>query len=149
MIKATGILGDPHAVNWLIAKMQEPSVAKLAAEAFTCITGINLDEHQLSAEEPENAPVTPNDDPDDDNVDLDEDENLPYPDVAKVTAFWRKSRQNFTPGERYFMGKPVSSGVLKRILAQGSQRQRHGAAMELALSDSDALLVNTQARVVN
>ena len=147
-IKATGVLGDPHAVNWLIGKMQESTIAKLAAEAFSFITGINLEEHQLAVEEPEDSPAIPNDDPADGNVDLDEDENLPYPDVEKVAAFWRKSSQNFTPGQRYLMGKPVSSEVLKHTLVHGSQRQRHAAAMELILSDSHAPLVNTRARVV-
>ena len=148
-IKATGVLGDPHAVNWLIGKMRELSVAKLAAEAFSFITGINLEEYQLAVEETEGSPAIPNDDPTDGNVELDEDENLPYPDVGKVAAFWRKSSQNFTPGQRYFMGKPVSPEVLKHTLAHGSQRQRHSAALELALSDSHAPLFNTRARVVN
>ena len=80
---------------------------------------------------------------------LDEDENLPYPDVEKITAFWRKSGQNFTPGQRYLMGKPVSPEVSNHTLIHGSQRQRHGAAMELALGESDTPLVNTRARMVN
>jgi len=146
VIKATGVLGDPHAINWLISKMQNPMLAKLAGESFALITGIDLEKHNLQIDVSDNAP--PVEDIDDDNIELDQDENLPFPDVAKVEAIWRNRGQNFIIGRRYFMGRPVTSEILKEKLAGGTQRQRHAAAMELALSENDVQLPNTRARIL-
>lgn len=148
VIKAVGVLGDPHAINWLIGKMQDPLMAKLAGESFSYITGVDFEKHQLNIDEPENYPAIPNDDAEDENTDLDEDENLPYPDVEKVTTIWRNHGQNFIVGRRYFMGRPITAEFLKEKLMDGTQRQRHAAAMELALSESDVQLFNTRARIL-
>jgi len=147
VIKATGVLGDPHAVNWLIGKMQDIKLAKLAAESFTFITGIDLEKHHLAIEQPENYPVIPDDDADDENTDMDEDENLPYPDIEKVAAIWRRLGQQFIVGRRYFMGRPITTDLLKDKIAHGFQRQRHAAALELALQGEMPLL-NTHSRIL-
>ncbi|MDH5776655.1 MAG: TIGR02270 family protein [Gammaproteobacteria bacterium] len=146
VIKATGILGDPHAVNWLIGQMAKPEYARLAAESFSMITGIDLEQHQLSMDIPDNAPLIPNNNVDDDDVSLDEDENLPWPDVSKVVAIWRRQGQNFIIGQRYFLGRPLNSELLRNKLEMGFQRQRHAAAMELALTDPEYTLVNTKGK---
>ena len=146
VIKATGILGDPHAVNWLITKMADPKLARLAAEAFTQITGVDLIQNELVVEVPTDQMPLPNDDATDDDVSLDEDENLPWPDVAKVTGLWRNHGQHFMVGQRYFLGKPITADGLKQKLATGTQRQRHAAALELALS-GETPLFNTRARI--
>ena len=148
VIKATGILGDPHAVNWLISKMQDMRLAKLAGESFSFITGIDLEKHNLAIDGPENYPVIPNNETDDENVDLDEDENLPFPDVEKVAAIWRRHGQQFIVGRRYFLGRPINAELLKDKVAQSFQRQRHAAALELALLDSSEPLINTRARIL-
>lgn len=146
VIKATGILGDPHAVNWLITKMADPKLARLAAEAFTQITGVDLIQNELMIEAPADQTQLPNDDATDDDVSLDEDENLPWPDVAKVTGLWRNHGQHFMVGQRYFLGKPITADWLKQKLATGTQRQRHASALELALS-GETPLFNTRARI--
>ncbi len=148
VIKAIGVLGDPHAINWLISKMEDSSLAKLAGESFSQITGVDLEKQQLAIDEPDSYPRIPNDDVEDDNVELDEDENLPYPDVEKVAAMWRQHGQNFIVGHRYFMGSPITTEMLKEKLIGGSQRQRHAAAMELALNEHNVQLPNTSARVL-
>lgn len=147
VINATGVLGDPHAVNWLISKMTDPLLARLAGEAFTLITGVDLDKHQLSGAVPNEHALIPNDDAADAHVGMDEDENLPWPDVVKVTALWRNHGQNFIVGRRYFLGKPISADWLKSKITSGTQRQRHAAAMELALLDPQSRLINTRAMV--
>ena len=148
VIKATGVLGDPHAVNWLISLMANPGVAKLSAEAMIMITGINLEEHQLILETPPNLEQQPNDDAGDTDVSLDEDENLSWPDASKVSQVWMNLGRNFIAGQRYFMGQPISQESLNNKVDTGYQRQRHAAAMELALSNSAMPLQNTRARVV-
>ncbi len=149
IIKAIGVLGDPHAVNWLINKMDNPLYAKLAAESFTYITGVDFDKNDLSITAADNYPDIPNNDVDDDIVGLDEDENLPYPDAGKVASIWQKYGQKFIVGKRYFMGQALNTDHLKDRLQNGMQRQRHAAALELALHENGMPLVNTKARVLN
>jgi uncharacterized protein (TIGR02270 family) len=146
VITATGVLGDPHAVNWLISKMTDPLQARLAGEAFTLITGIDLDKHKLSAPTPADQTPVPNDNPDDPHVGLDEDENLPWPQVDPITALWRHHGQHFLVGRRYFLGKAITPEWLKGRLQDSSQRHRHAAALELALIDPGSRLLNTRAR---
>lgn len=148
VIKATGVLGDPHAVNWLISKMQQPAASRLAAESFTAITGIDLESNTLALQDP--PPIEQAaDDADDDDISHDKDENLPWPDVAKVKQIWMNHGRNFIAGQRYFMGRTISPELLNEKLLNGNQRQRHAAAMELALIDSGLPLLNTRARVID
>lgn len=147
VIHATGVLGDPHAVNWLITKMSVTPLARLAAEALTFITGVDLEKHGLTMPPPADAAPIPNDDPSDDAVGLDEDENLPWPDVHKIQNLWRTHGRHFLVGRRYFLGKAATPDWLKQKLADGTQRQRHAAALELALVDTQARLINTRAKV--
>ena len=146
-VRATGVLGDPHAISWLIGKMQQAPIARLCAEAFCLITGIDLEQQQLTLENPPDVALHPSDDADDDDVSLDEDENLPWPDADKISKLWINQGQKFVSGQRYFMGQAIQSEFLKHRLASAYQRQRHAAALELALSDSTMPLQNTRARL--
>jgi len=103
IIKATGILGDPHAVNWLILKMRESALSRLAAESFTMITGFELTQHQLERDIPTHIYTHPGDTDDEDEV-LDQDDNLLWPDHQQVTALWSEKSKNFISGQKYFMG---------------------------------------------
>jgi len=146
IIKATGILGDPHAVNWLILKMRESAFSRLAAESFTFITGFDIEQCQLEGNMPAHLEVTPNESLDDDNVLIDEDENLPWPDYEKVSTFWMTNGSRFIAGKRYFLGGAISPENLINKIINASQRQRHAAAIDLALCDSSTPLQNTRAR---
>ncbi len=146
VIKATGILGDPVAVPWLIEKMRKVETARIAAEAFSLITGIDLERYELVIEAPEDITVIPNDNPEDDNVDMDDDENLPFPDVDKVALTWQKHGSNYAAGQRYFMGKVINAETLQDKLTNGLQRQRFAAAMELAILQPQSPLINIKAR---
>jgi len=149
VIKAIGVLGDPHAINWLIDTMKDPALAKLAGESFTTITGVDLKTHRLEQDAPDN-PIAPGDDnTDNDSVELDDDENLLTPDAEKVATLWSQQSPHYIAGHRYFMGQPIGAKHLKTILADGTQRQRHAAALELALSESDTPLPNTRARILS
>jgi len=148
ILRATGVLGDPHAVNWLILKMKESAISKLAAESFTMITGFDLEEYQLTGEVPAHIYIQPSDNTEDEDVSLDEDENLMWPDYEKISTFWMHNGSNFISGHRYFLGQNITPEILNDKLNNASQRFRHAAAMELALSNSAMPLQNTRARVV-
>jgi uncharacterized protein (TIGR02270 family) len=147
VIKACAVLGDPHAVNWLIARMADDSVARPSGEAFAQITGIDLESNGLIREISDEERIAEIDEEGDDGLSVDEDENLPWPDAAKVKSIWINLGHRFIAGQRYFMGKNISAELLKDKLKTANQRQRHAAALELALIDSSGFLQNTRGRV--
>jgi uncharacterized protein (TIGR02270 family) len=132
-VVGAGVVGDPAVVPWLIGQMAEPALARVAGEAFTNITGMDLAYEDLEGEWPEGFEAGPTEDPEDENVEMDRDEDLPWPDPALVAAWWHANAGRFRPGTRYFLGRPLGEPVLQEALRRGKQRQRAAAALELAL----------------
>ncbi|NQY50168.1 MAG: TIGR02270 family protein [Colwellia sp.] len=150
VIRATGVLGDPHAVPWLIDRMSHFDTAKIAGEAFSLITGIDLERYELTIEPPEDITVVPSDD-DNEDVSLDEDEHLPFPDVNKINHTWLRYRDRYKAGSRYILGievaknNPATIAKLNNTLKQIPQRQRASVALTLALLDPQSPYVNVKA----
>jgi uncharacterized protein (TIGR02270 family) len=140
-----GTAGDSALVHWLIEQMQTPELARVAAESFSLITGADISAEGLEGENQDDSGNWPSDDPDDCFVGMDPDENLPWPDPVLVGAWWRQRADQFSSGERYFLGKTISAGHLRQALRSGSQRRRAHAAMELALLNPGQPLFNTRA----
>jgi uncharacterized protein (TIGR02270 family) len=145
LIQGSGIAGDPKYVPWLIGHMAHEKTARLAAEAFSLITGVDLSASDFERQTPENVESGPNDDPDDPNVDMDPDEGLPWPDPQKIEAWWAANGSRFPPGTRYFMGAPVTREHCIDVLKNGYQRQRILAAQYLCLLNPGTPLFNTSA----
>ncbi|MBG6481953.1 TIGR02270 family protein [Pseudomonas aeruginosa] len=131
-IQATGLFGDPVAVPWLIQQMRDESLARVAGEAFSLITGADLALLDLELEALPDYDPGPNDDPDDEDVALDDDENLTWPDAARVTAWWRDHGARFVAGRAYLLGEPLGEAHCRQVLRDGQQRQRMAAACLLA-----------------
>jgi uncharacterized protein (TIGR02270 family) len=70
LIRATGVVGDPLYIPWLIEHMAEPATARLAGEALSMITGLDLAYRDLDRRPPADFQSGPNDDPEDENVAL-------------------------------------------------------------------------------
>lgn len=136
-IQAIGVLGDPLAVDWLLPKIRAPETARLAGEAFATITGIDLVEQKLTRVEEPLHPAS-----DEDHLELSADQFLPVPDADAMTTAWRTQQDAWVAGQRYFLGKPIERTHLEHIYANGRQRQRRAAAMELALADPQRPLDN-------
>jgi len=132
-ITAAGAIGDPDHISWLIDQMKVPSLARVAGEAFTLITGIDLAYDNLAKSAPEGFEAGPSDNPEDENVDMDPDEHLPWPDPALIQKWWINNQSRFQKGTRYLLGKPMSIEWLRQVLRIGRQRQRAAAALELAI----------------
>ncbi|MDH5571732.1 MAG: hypothetical protein OEY89_08205, partial [Gammaproteobacteria bacterium] len=147
VIIATGILGDPHAVDWLLLKMRELNYARVAAESFCMITGADLEKMLMTIDAPEHVDDGPTDDPDDANVSMHDDENLPWPNVELVASYWNGIRSRFIVGQRYLLGKPVELSTLVPGLTTAYQRQRHAIAYEIAMLDKSEKLINTRSIV--
>ena len=144
-IKAAGWAGDPQVTPWLLAHMEDAHHARLAGEAFSFLTGVDLAVLNLDRSPPEQISPAVNDDPNDENVGMDEDDGLPWPDPEKIGAWWQTNGHRFTPGARYFMGEPPSPAHCLKVLKAGSQRQRIAAAEYLCLLNPGTPLFNTAA----
>jgi uncharacterized protein (TIGR02270 family) len=133
MMRMAAWVGDPQVLPWLIHHMADDKWARLAGEAFSLITGADLAELSLERKPPEGLEPGPNDDPEDHNVAMDEDDSLPWPDQAKVQAWWQANAQRFAAGQRYFVGDPPSAEHAVHVLKTAGQRQRIMAAEYLCL----------------
>jgi uncharacterized protein (TIGR02270 family) len=128
-----GIIGDPALIPWLIDHMSIPPLARVAGEAFTMITGVDLAYQDLDCKQPEDFEAGPTEDPNDDNVEMDPDDRLPWPDTALIAEWWGKHQHEYPSGVRHLLGKPISPEWLEQVLRIGRQRQRAAAALELAI----------------
>jgi uncharacterized protein (TIGR02270 family) len=146
VIRATGVIGDPIYIPWLIERMGEPAATRLAGEAFSMITGVDLAYRDLDVRPPADFQSGPNDDPKDENVALDEDDRLPWPDPAKVGDWWTKNKARFSTGTAYFLGKPKASADWLEALSDAFQRQRRAAAIELAIRQPNRAMFEVRAR---
>lgn len=133
VIRACGLLGDTQFIPWLIDLMSDDLLARLAGESFSLITGADLAALDLERKPPEGVQTGPNDDPDDDNVALDDDESLPWPDRARVQGWWQVRAPRMPAHARCFMGAPPSAEQCTQVLREGTQRQRFVAAQQLCL----------------
>ena len=94
-VMGAGAIGDPAFIPWLIEQMKVPEVARVAGESFTMITGVDIAYEDLEGEWPEGFEPGPNEDPDDENVEMDPDENLPWPDPELIQKWWNNHRRTF------------------------------------------------------
>ncbi|GAA0358988.1 TIGR02270 family protein [Bowmanella denitrificans] len=132
-IQGMGYSGDPFWLPVILKHMHDLNLARVAGEAFSLITGLDLAYLDMDRDWPEGFESGPNEDPLDDNVELDADLNLPWPDSAKIQEWWQANAAQFTSGQRYLCGKPIDKTQCYQVLKNGYQRQRHAAALELAL----------------
>jgi uncharacterized protein (TIGR02270 family) len=143
---ATGVIGEPETVESLIDLMNIPAVARVAGEAFSMITGLDLAYEDLSGDKPEGFEAGPTEDSDDENVAMDPDEHLPWPVPALVAKWWNQHRAQFQTGRRYLKGKEITVQSLREVLIGGKQRERAAAALELALREPTQPLFEVRAR---
>ena len=66
-------------------------------------------------------------------MELDPDENLPWPKPEAIQKWWNGHQGEFAKGTRYLVGKPITPEWLYQVLREGRQRQRAAVALELAL----------------
>jgi uncharacterized protein (TIGR02270 family) len=145
LIQGAGIAGDAQYLPWLIGQMAEDKFARLAGESFSMITGLDLAYLDLERKPPEDFEAGPTERPEDENVEVDPDDSLPWPDAAKIQAWWQANQVHYQQGVRYFMGQPVSVPHCQKVLREGFQRQRMAAAEYLCLLNPGTPLFNNRA----
>lgn len=144
-IVGTGLVGSVRYVPWLIERMSNPVLARVAAEAFVNITGADFNLAQLEAMPPDDFEEGPTEDPADENVEVPEDVALPWPDVPRIEAWWNQHGPRLDESERYFLGMPLNTESCLQVLRTGFQRQRVAAALHLTLLSPGTPLFNTSA----
>ena len=144
-VLGAGIIGDPLYIPWLINLMTVPEVARVAGEAFSMITGVDLAYDDLDGDLPEGFEAGPTENPEDEDVAMDADEDLPWPESSLIQAWWEKNKSSFRVGTRYLVGQLITDDHCQKILKTGFQRQRRAAALELGLLQKDEPLFNTSA----
>jgi len=160
-IAAAGIIGDPTLATWLLDSMESPLLARRAGAAFCRMTGCDLRRDDLDAERPPSVAVrdavletvsageetkaqgTPGADVADGEDEADDE--LAWPDTARLRAWWERRRQAFVPGTRYVAGLPIRPTEMTQVLGTGNQQQRAAAALELALLHPEAPLLDVTA----
>lgn len=145
LVKACASVGCPSCVPWLLELMSDQALARLAGEAFTLITGADLEALDLEHAPPDDVAPGPSDDPQDTDVALDEDEGLPWPDVQRVGAWWQVNAARFRAGQRHLLGAPPTWEHALNVLKSGGQRQRWLAAEQLCLLRPGLRLFNCAA----
>lgn len=125
-VAALGESGDPAVIPQLLALTTEPSLARLAGEAISRITGLDLVDQDLEADPPEA-------DPPEDPTELDPDDDLPWPHYEALARWWATHAATWAPGKRYLLGRALCLTSLNAILAGGSQRERIAAAHHLLM----------------
>jgi len=143
-LKAAAALGEIDAIPWLIGLMPQLPLSRLAGEAFTTIAGADLALLDLENKPPKDFQSGPTDNPADEDVSMDPDDNLPFPNPQKVAGWWSKNQSRFAPGTRYLLGKPMEIANLGEVLRIGRQRQRAAAAIELSMRQPGTPLFETR-----
>ncbi|HEX5244274.1 MAG TPA: TIGR02270 family protein [Tepidisphaeraceae bacterium] len=143
-LKAAAALGEIDAIPWLIGLMPQLPLSRLAGEAFTTLTGADLALLDLENKPPKDFQSGPNDNPADEDVSMDPDDNLPFPNPQKVAGWWSKNQSRFAPGTRYLLGQPMEIADLGQVLRIGKQRQRTAAAIELSMRQPGTPLFETR-----
>ncbi|WP_437739447.1 TIGR02270 family protein [Sorangium sp. So ce1504] len=126
-------LGDPALMPWIIECMGTPELARAAGGAFTMITGVDLEEAKLRGARPAGFQGGPSDDPEDEDVAMDPDESLPWPDREKIAAWWGSRGKELKRGTRHLLGRPLAVEWLGEVLQRGSQPARGAAAVEIVM----------------
>ena len=145
---ALGFCGRVAAMEACMKYLEVPQVARLAAEAFSAMTGLRMEGTYAlpPGERPEGAPPPPEEQ---ESLDADlvpgPEEELPWPHVAAVKDWWAQNQTRFANGTRYLLGQPFSGPVLLEALESCPMRRRHVLARELAIRTRGQHVIPTRA----
>jgi uncharacterized protein (TIGR02270 family) len=124
----------------------EDKTSALAGEAFSAITGLQLQgEYRKPAKEEEEALIPLEEEDLDADLVPGPEASLAVPVREAVERWWQKGRKNFERGARYLRGTRLDAGVLLDALGREPMRRRPVLALELAIRSRGAHLLQTRA----
>ncbi len=118
-----GHLGTTSAVEAAVPWLEDAVHARVAGEAVSAITGLDLEGEGLIRPDEDDQPLEHH--PEDD---------LPRPDPIGVLLWWRQNRGRFVEERRFVAGEPRNSALLYTMLRDGSMRRRSAHLMALQLA---------------
>jgi hypothetical protein len=77
-------MGDPMSIPWLIQMMKAPELARVAGEALTMITGVDIAYEDLEGKWPEGFEAGPTENAEDEDVEMDPGEDLAWPEPELI-----------------------------------------------------------------
>lgn len=155
LVAGAGLTGMPDYLPWLLQIAEEPGLSRLAGEAVSLITGVDLymadlsvvgpqpDGGELATEEvdkPTPDPGTP------DAWFAEWERDLPVPDTTRLSAQLAARGPALAIGRRHLKGRPVDAGWLAELNRNASQRVRRFAAILAGLAAHDLPLINCATR---
>ena len=140
-----GALGDPDLIDDLLPLMGHGEIARKAGESVSMITGVDIEYEDLDGEPPDGFEAGPTEAPEEEAVELDADEDLPWPNPQLMQNWWQSHRKDYQNGICYLCGKKKDRASLVSAVVQGNQRQRRAAALELALIEPDKPMFEVRA----
>lgn len=131
---ALGFSGQARAAEACLEWMSDEKAAALAGEAFSAITGLELNEQYQQAPREEEEMLIPLEE-EDLNADLapGPEASLPVPRREAVEGWWHEARKGFERGARYLRGKRLGAAELLAALGSEPMRRRPALALELAI----------------
>jgi uncharacterized protein (TIGR02270 family) len=137
-------LGEVSVVSGLLAQARQPALARIAAEGIRRVTGIAV-RGPLAGKAPEGFQAGPSDDPKDEDVAMDPDEHLPWPNVGALEARCREAMASMQRRTRYLGGRPITPEWAASVLREGTQTDRAAAALELVIQTKAGPLFEVRA----
>lgn len=135
--------GCPSLIDHCLLGLEDERLARKVGEVFTHVLGIDLAAEELDAP-PGKISVELSED---DEMTLDVDEDLSWPNPEAVKAWWRRHKRDFPSDRRLLAGQPAESATLNALLTSAPQRVREAAAeLRLMASPQDGL-VDVRARL--
>jgi uncharacterized protein (TIGR02270 family) len=125
---ALGFAGDVASADAAVSLLPDKKLGRLAAEAFSGITGLAIRGPFRVAQPPEEPEVGLDDPP----PELRPEDFLPPPDPATIADWWRKNRGRFQPGQRYIAGAARTSDALRGAMTAGPTWRRGIWALAIA-----------------
>jgi len=133
---ALGFSGRAGAAQACLEHMKDAKVARIAGEAFSAITGLQLRGEFCVEEDPNPF--------EEDDLVAGPEKDLPVPNAAGVEQWWSQNRTRFNPALRYVNGRPLDGAALIEAFRSGTMRRRHALAFELAVRTRGEVRVETK-----
>src|SRR5690606_31528928 len=106
-IKGAGWSGNISWIPGLIMRMTNDNLARVCGEAFSTLTGADLKYLDLDRDQPQDFQSGPTEYPEDDDVELDPDEDLPWPHQDLVAAWWAQNQPRFDANQKFLCGEVI------------------------------------------
>ena len=151
-LRALGFSGNPAVVGRLLAHLEKGAdalEAKLAAEAISSITGLDLYDDRFvlepAHEEPENDGLPPLDDDLEDNLALLPEDALPLPNGEAIQQWCEDACAGLDARRRHLGGTPWSPSSIAGFLEHAPLRNRHTVGLSLSIRTGAKTHVDTRA----